>query len=54
MFRGKILGIGSNVGRCKGRPPRACPNEGNHRGLPLQKMADNRIKPKYFFNAFGV
>ena len=25
---------------------RACPNEGNHRGLPLQKMAGNRIKPQ--------
>ena len=23
----------------------ACPNGGNHRGLPLQKMADLMIKP---------
>ena len=27
-----------------GAGPRACPNEGNHRGLPLRKMAYKRIK----------
>jgi hypothetical protein len=26
---------------------RSCPNEGNHRGLPLQKMAVLMIKPNF-------
>jgi len=28
-----------------GAGPCACPSEGNHRGLPLQKMPDNGFKP---------
>ena len=31
----------------------ACPNGGNHRGLPLQKMDDLMIKPKHFAISFG-
>ena len=37
-----------------GAGPRACPNEGNHRGLPLQKMADNRIKPEKWKDPSGL
>ncbi len=45
----KKLGLGSNVGHCRGRSL-CLPNGGNHRGLPLQKMADLMIKPKNYYH----